>query len=333
MLTTTNVRYRLFLCVILVIIMIICLGESLLSILKKLKQILNWWTFIFLGLGFLSVYVISSYTRQSIVCILSKPEVQAVLIVALPTLVIWNIDLSARRNENFNSITESTLSLRKSFEERFFKTEDDIKKILSDKSDSVIKRSELSRILSTLAGDLDYLEELLESRDEVMFQRIYLLEIFHLLAIVETKDGEKNGELLKDRIRYIKTKILNYYLSIINKRTDFEVDIIYELLINLNEDGNNEVEENGEGEFVIRNIDFCNLPINDRINSIKDKTYLKFINCRINIDTIKYLIKEDSRTVEFKKCEIIKKGFRNRKLVMSKKELCNLLSIQKVIIN
>ena len=105
------------------------------------------------------------------------------------------------------------------------------------------------------------------------------------------------------------------------------------MFINLNEDGNNEVEENSDGEFVIRNIDFFNLPINDRINSIKEKTYLKFINCRINIDTIKYLVKEDNRTVEFKKCEIIKKGFRNRKLVMSKKELCNLLSIQEVIIN
>lgn len=288
---------------------------------------------VFIFLGIISVFFVSFLAKESVAKIFSNGEVQAVLIVALPTLVIWNIDTSARRNEDFNSITESTLSLRKSFEERFFKTEDDLKKILSNKSDSVIKRAELSKILSTLVGDLDYLEELLESRDEVMFQRMYLLEIFHLLIIVETKDGEKNGELLKDRIRYIKTKILNYYLSIINKRSDFEVDIIYELFINLNEDGNNEVEENSDGEFVIRNIDFFNLPINDRINSIKEKTYLKFINCRINIDTIKYLVKEDNRTVEFKKCEIIKKGFRNRKLVMSKKELCNLLSIQEVIIN
>ena len=288
---------------------------------------------VFIFLGIISVFFVSFLAKESVAKIFSNGEVQAVLIVALPTLVIWNIDTSARRNEDFNSITESTLSLRKSFEERFFKTEDDLKKILSNKSDSVIKRAELSKILSTLVGDLDYLEELLESRDEVMFQRMYLLEIFHLLIIVETKDGEKNGELLKDRIRYIKTKILNYYLSIINKRSDFEVDIIYELFINLNEDGNNEVEENSDGEFVIRNIDFFNLPINDRINSIKGKTYLKFISCRINIDTIKYLVKEDNRTVEFKKCEIIKKGFRNRKLVMSKKELCNLLSIQEVIIN
>lgn len=304
------------------------------GILKKIiSKLYPFMIVVFIFLGIISVFFVSFLAKESVAKIFSNGEVQAVLIVALPTLVIWNIDTSARRNEDFNSITESTLSLRKSFEERFFKTEDDLKKILSNKSDSVIKRAELSKILSTLVGDLDYLEELLESRDEVMFQRMYLLEIFHLLIIVETKDGEKNGELLKDRIRYIKTKILNYYLSIINKRSDFEVDIIYELFINLNEDGNNEVEENSDGEFVIRNIDFFNLPINDRINSIKEKTYLKFINCRINIDTIKYLVKEDNRTVEFKKCEIIKKGFRNRKLVMSKKELCNLLSIQEVIIN
>lgn len=84
---------------------------------------------VFIFLGIISVFFVSFLAKESVAKIFSNGEVQAVLIVALPTLVIWNIDTSARRNEDFNSITESTLKLRESFEKRFSVVEVEIKKL------------------------------------------------------------------------------------------------------------------------------------------------------------------------------------------------------------
>lgn len=289
---------------------------------------------VFIFLGVMSVFFVSFLAKESVSKIFSNGEVQAVLIVALPTLVIWNIDTSARRNEDFNSITESTLKLRESFEKRFSEVEVEIKKIISDEMSEDLNGSRLIKILSTLAGDLDYLEDLLNSRNEVLFQRMYLIEIFRLLSMLEQRGDEKNGELIVDRISYAKTKILSYYLSIVSKRPDFGGDVITSLFISLNEEGNSEAIENGEKEYVLRNIDFSHLPISDKISPIKEEiTYLKFINCIINIDTIKFLIRENGRTVEFKKCKIERKGLTSKKLVLDRNDLQELLSVSEVIIN
>jgi len=285
-------------------------------------------------LGIISVFFVSFLAKESVAKIFSNGEVQAVLIVALPTLVIWNIDTSARRNEDFNSITESTLKLRESFEKRFSVVEVEIKKIISDGMNEDSNGSRLIKILSTLAGDLDYLEDLLKSRNEVLFQRMYLIEIFRLLSILEQKYGEKNGELIVDRISYAKTKILSYYLSIISKRPDFGGDVINSLFINLTRLIIANAIENSEEEYVLRNIDFSHIPISDKISPIKEEiTYLKFINCIINIDTIKFLIRESGRTVEFKKCKIERKGLTSKKLILDKNDLKELLSVSEVIIN
>lgn len=47
--------------------------------------------------------------------------------------------------------------------------------------------SRVGKIFSILTGDLDYLDDLLESRSEVLFQRLYLLEIFRLISVMEQK--------------------------------------------------------------------------------------------------------------------------------------------------
>ena len=88
--------------------------------------------FIFFIFGILSVLFISVISEQKISEIFRNGDVQAILIVALPTLVIWANDMSARRNEEFNNVTESMLSLRNSFEERFSKIESDLKECNSD---------------------------------------------------------------------------------------------------------------------------------------------------------------------------------------------------------
>ena len=159
---------------------------------------------------------------------------------------------------------------------------------------------------------------------------MYLIEIFRLLSKLEQRGGEKNGELIVDRISYAKTRILSYYLSIVSKRPDFGGDVINSLFRSLDEEGNSEAIENGEKEYVLRNIDFSHLPISPIREEI---TYLKFINCIINIDTIKFLIRENGRTVEFKKCKIERKGLTSKKLILDRNDLQELLSVSEVIIN
>jgi hypothetical protein len=294
--------------------------------------------FIFFIFGILSVLFISVISEQKISEIFRNGDVQAILIVALPTLVIWANDMSARRNEEFNNVTESMLSLRNSFEERFSKIESDLKECNSDEFKWDDNGSRVGKIFSILTGDLDYLDDLLESRSEVLFQRLYLLEIFRLISVMEQKNSVKISPFLSERLKYSKTKILNYYFSIIDLNYDFDSNVINELFGNLNIDDNERSDEKEESmdTLVIRNIDFSVLPLNSKMASLKEKMYLRFINCKINIDTIRYLVKEDdinNRIVEFKDCELMKFGIFSKKVTLTKNDLKNHLSVSKVIIN
>lgn len=104
---------------------------------------------------------------------------------------------------------------------------------------------------------------------------------------------------------------------------DFDSNVINELFGNLNIDDNERSDEKEESmdTLVIRNIDFSVLPLNSKMASLKEKMYLRFINCKINIDTIRYLVKEDdinNRIVEFKDCELMKFGIFSKKVTLTK---------------
>ena len=304
------------------------MGESLLSILKKLKQILNWWTFIFLGLGFLSVYVISSYTRQSIVCILSKPEVQAVLIVAFPTLVIWSGDITARRNEGFSSATETLLSLRKTFEDRILAVENSLKDYIdSGGENGKVGKAEFDKTVASLSGDLDYLYELLDSRDEGLFQNFYFLNVLSLLSKSEKirSKGYEESSLSLKNVRDSKTKILRYYF--LKMHANFELETTDEIFDYL---GYSE-----DGEFTVRNIDFDYIPLSKNTTPLKEKTEIVFVDCKVNIKTIGYLLKSEGeeRKVTFRNCDLIQYSLRNKKSSLPIEQLKKNLDVGTIIIS
>ncbi len=294
------------------------------SILKKLKQILNWWTFIFLGLGFLSVYVISSYTRQSIVCILSKPEVQAVLIVAFPTLVIWSGDITARRNEGFSSATETLLSLRKTFEDRILAVENSLKDYIdSGGENGKVGKAEFDKTVASLSGDLDYLYELLDSRDEGLFQNFYFLNV---LSLLRSKGYEESSLSLKN-VRDSKTKILRYYFLKMHANSNFELETTDEIFDYL---GYSE-----DGEFTVRNIDFDYIPLSKNTTPLKEKTEIVFVDCKVNIKTIGYLLKSEGeeRKVTFRNCDLIQYSLRNKKSSLPIEQLKKNLDVGTIIIS
>ena len=303
---------------------------SLLSILKKLMQILNWWTFIFLGLGFLSVYVISSYTRQSIVCILSKPEVQAVLIVAFPTLVIWSGDITARRNEGFSSATETLLSLRKTFEDRILAVENSLKDYIdSGGENGKVGKAEFDKTVASLSGDLDYLYELLDSRDEGLFQNFYFLNVLSLLSKSEKirSKGYEESSLSLKNVRDSKTKILRYYFLKMHANSNFELETTDEIFDYL---GYSE-----DGEFTVRNIDFDYIPLSKNTTPLKEKTEIVFVDCKVNIKTIGYLLKSEGeeRKVTFRNCDLIQYSLRNKKSSLPIEQLKKNLDVGTIIIS
>ncbi|MBS7055242.1 hypothetical protein [Streptococcus salivarius] len=300
------------------------------SILKKLKQILNWWTFIFLGLGFLSVYVISSYTRQSIVCILSKPEVQAVLIVAFPTLVIWSGDITARRNEGFSSATETLLSLRKTFEDRILAVENSLKDYIdSGGENGKVGKAEFDKTVASLSGDLDYLYELLDSRDEGLFQNFYFLNVLSLLSKSEKirSKGYEESSLSLKNVRDSKTKILRYYFLKMHANSNFELETTDEIFDYL---GYSE-----DGEFTVRNIDFDYIPLSKNTTPLKEKTEIVFVDCKVNIKTIGYLLKSEGeeRKVTFRNCDLIQYSLRNKKSSLPIEQLKKNLDVGTIIIS
>lgn len=300
------------------------------SILKKLKQILNWWTFIFLGLGFLSVYVISSYTRQSIVCILSKPEVQVVLIVAFPTLVIWSGDITARRNEGFSSATETLLSLRKTFEDRILAVENSLKDYIdSGGENGKVGKAEFDKTVASLSGDLDYLYELLDSRDEGLFQNFYFLNVLSLLSKSEKirSKGYEESSLSLKNVRDSKTKILRYYFLKMHANSNFELETTDEIFDYL---GYSE-----DGEFTVRNIDFDYIPLSKNTTPLKEKTEIVFVDCKVNIKTIGYLLKSEGeeRKVTFRNCDLIQYSLRNKKSSLPIEQLKKNLDVGTIIIS
>ena len=297
---------------------------------KKLKQILNWWTFIFLGLGFLSVYVISSYTRQSIVCILSKPEVQAVLIVAFPTLVIWSGDITARRNEGFSSATETLLSLRKTFEDRILAVENSLKDYIdSGGENGKVGKAEFDKTVASLSGDLDYLYELLDSRDEGLFQNFYFLNVLSLLSKSEKirSKGYEESSLSLKNVRDSKTKILRYYFLKMHANSNFELETTDEIFDYL---GYSE-----DGEFTVRNIDFDYIPLSKNTTPLKEKTEIVFVDCKVNIKTIGYLLKSEGeeRKVTFRNCDLIQYSLRNKKSSLPIEQLKKNLDVGTIIIS
>ena len=304
--------------------------KHLLDILKKLKKILNWWKFIFLGLGFLSVYVISSYTRQSIVCILSKPEVQAVLIVAFPTLVIWSGDITARRNEGFSSATETLLSLRKTFEDRILAVENSLKDYIdSGGENGKVGKAEFDKTVASLSGDLDYLYELLDSRDEGLFQNFYFLNVLSLLSKSEKirSKGYEESSLSLKNVRDSKTKILRYYFLKMHANSNFELETTDEIFDYL---GYSE-----DGEFTVRNIDFDYIPLSKNTTPLKEKTEIVFVDCKVNIKTIGYLLKSEGeeRKVTFRNCDLIQYSLRNKKSSLPIEQLKKNLDVGTIIIS
>lgn len=305
-------------------------GGEFVVYIKKLKQILNWWTFIFLGLGFLSVYVISSYTRQSIVCILSKPEVQAVLIVAFPTLVIWSGDITARRNEGFSSATETLLSLRKTFEDRILAVENSLKDYIdSGGENGKVGKAEFDKTVASLSGDLDYLYELLDSRDEGLFQNFYFLNVLSLLSKSEKirSKGYEESSLSLKNVRDSKTKILRYYFLKMHANSNFELETTDEIFDYL---GYSE-----DGEFTVRNIDFDYIPLSKNTTPLKEKTEIVFVDCKVNIKTIGYLLKSEGeeRKVTFRNCDLIQYSLRNKKSSLPIEQLKKNLDVGTIIIS
>lgn len=268
----------------------------------------------FVLLGVLSVTVVCIFSKENMSKVVSKGEVQAVLIVALPTLIIWNIDMSARRNEDFYNTTLASLNLRGELDKRFFQAEKEMAKVLkSINSDTTIDMKEwnnLRKILINLHSELNFLESLTRKRKEILYKRMYLVEFFMHLCNLEAIERIQDNSEIATLIESIKLQIIQYY---INNELVFKGDIQLSSLSNLFE------TLIDREEFIIRNINFHELSVLNDLNLLS-YGYVRFENCVFSIEKKVYLVKGCEK-IEFKNCNFKYKCLFGGQILKSKSNL------------
>lgn len=263
---------------------------------KKIWIILKQNIFVkFVLLGFLSVFVVCFFSKENMAKVVSNGEVQAVLIVALPTLIIWNIDMSARRNEDFYNTTLSSLNLRGELDERFLLAEKEMTKVLKsispDNTIDVKEWNKLRKILINLHSELDFLGTLTQKRKEILYKRMYLFEIFKHLCNLETIERIQDNSEISALIESVKLQIIKYY---INNELVFKGDIQLSSISNL-------FKSLIEGKkVIIRNINFYELSVLNDLNLLSDGC-VRFENCVFSIEKNIHLLK-GCQEIEFKNC-------------------------------
>ena len=158
----------------------------------------------------LGIFIIVAVTGISIMCILQKESVLAVVIFALPTLIVWIFDINNKnilnKSENFNMYFD----IQNSLEEKYRKLKDEVKEFLEKedlKKDIRINLNQLDKI-EKFIDDLEYFKE--ETKIKSSFYQIDLFYFFKKLNVfnnnLENKDVDK-------KIGKIKGRIMKYTLA------------------------------------------------------------------------------------------------------------------------
>lgn len=90
-----------------------------------------------------------------------------------------------------------------------------------------------------------------------------------------------------------------------------------------------------DGEFTVRNIDFDYIPLSKNTTPLKEKTEIVFVDCKVNIKTIGYLLKSEGeeRKVTFRNCDLIQYSLRNKKSSLPIEQLKKNLDVGTIIIS
>ena len=171
---------------------------------------LVFWLILLLILGYIWLTLLSNFLNSDIKSILKTQEVLAVIVVALPTLLIWSVDINNKNIENKSENFNMYFDIQNSLEEKYTKLKDEVKEFLEKedlKKDIRINLNQLDKI-EKFIDDLEYFKE--ETKIKSSFYQIDLFYFFKVLNVfnnnVENKDVDK-------KIGKIKGRIMKYTLT------------------------------------------------------------------------------------------------------------------------
>lgn len=244
---------------------------------------LVFWLILLLILGYIWLTLLSNFLNSDIKSILKTQEVLAVIVVALPTLLIWSVDINNKNIENKSENFNMYFDIQNSLEEKYTKLKDEVKEFLEKedlKKDIRINLNQLDKI-EKFIDDLEYFKE--ETKIKSSFYQIDLFYFFKVLNVfnnnVENKDVDK-------KIGKIKGRIMKYTL------TNCSEDSLMEKVYLLTE----------EGTFSY--IDFRNLGDLTKF-SFEGNPIFSFRYCKIDLNNFSGFI---ARNIELKalKCNFYK---------------------------
>jgi len=242
-------------------------------------SILNY-IFLFSVFTIIGLYGISYVTNLSIECILQKDEVLAVVVIALPTVFVWIIDINNKNILNNSERFNMYFNIQNSLEEKYKQLKDEVKEFLEKedlRKDIRLNLNQLDKI-EKFIDDLEYFKE--ETKIKSSFYQIDLFYFFKKLNVfnnnVENKDVDK-------KIGKIKGRIMKYTLS------NCSEDSLMEKVYLLTEEGNfsyidfrnlgdlTKFSFKGNPEFSFK---YCKIDLENFSGFIKNNIELEFIDCR-----------------------------------------------------
>ena len=207
------------------------------------------------------IFIIAVVTGISIICILQKESVLAVVILALPTVIVWIFDINNKNITNKSEKFNMYLKLQNSIEEKYNKlkgkfgendTEENIQ-VIFNKVDMVEKF-------------IDDLENLKKYTDiESSFYQIDLFYFFDKVNNFEKEEGNIDNKTIDEKIGKVKTRILKYILA--NTPEESLMDKLYLFT------------ETG----IFKNIDFRNLGDLSKL-IFEGSPSFRFENCKIDLN-------------------------------------------------
>lgn len=251
----------------------------------------------------IGLFGISYVIDLSIPCILQINEVLAVVIFALPTLIVWIFDINNKNILNKSESFNMYFHIQSSLEEKYRKLKDEVKEFLEKedlKKNIQLNLNQLDKI-EKFIDDLEYFKK--ETKVKSSFYEIDLFYFFKELNVfnnnVENKEVDK-------KIGKIKGRIMKYTLA--NCSEDSLMEKVYLLT--------------EEGTFSY--IDFRNLGDLTKF-SFEGNPIFSFRYCKIDLNNFSGFI---ARNIELKALECnFYKGDDEVTSQINKKELLETFNI------
>ena len=218
---------------------------------------------LFIFLSLIGLIGISYVIGEDIVTILKKNEVLAVVVIALPTVIVWIFDINNKNILNKSERFNMYLKIQESLVNKYNSLKNELNKIDNKENVQMIFNQ-----LDKLEKFIDDLESLKKYTDiESSFYQIDLFYFFDKVNIFEKviKNNEIENKAIDKKIGKVQGRIIKYFLS-----NSLE-DILTEKLYLFTE------------TRIFKNIDFRNLGDLSNLTFEGSPTF-RFENCKIDLN-------------------------------------------------